>query len=363
MQNVLVLVFPVWLCGCIGVWPGDWDDWQDAHKNDTSHGQPDDTDADADTDTDADADTDTDTDTDADADADADADCVFGEISYHSDWTIEMAMVCAGSFNMGSPDAEVGHDFDEIMHEVVLNRAFYVSTHEIDQTQFEKVCYYQPSGHSSCSECPVENLSWSEAANYANLLSLAEGLPECFSCSGKDEDLECRLADEYSTPYECDGYRLPTEAEWEYAARAGSETAYSNGGDLFPGDSDGDGTDDLDECSGNLMLQNSTYLDDIAWYCGNANTTVDVGNAGVNDWGLYDVHGNVREWCHDWWDGSPYTEEPMEDPWGDKDGDSRVIRGGAFSNSPRMLRSAFRSKASPDSRYESIGFRIVKNAP
>ena len=148
----------------------------------------------------------------------------------------------------------------------------------------------------------------------------------------------------YASPYECPGYRLPTEAEWEYAARAGTTTATYNG--------------NLDDtgCS-------STVLEPIAWYCGNSGDEIHpVGNLDPNAWGLYDMLGNVSEWCHDRYE-SDLGSSAVANPWGPAAGSYRVFRGGSWDRSAWGTRAAYRFRRYPDNRSYNIGFRPARSRP
>jgi formylglycine-generating enzyme required for sulfatase activity len=183
-------------------------------------------------------------------------------------------------------------------------------------------------------------VTWHEAALFCNMLSGNDQLPECYACDGQ----VCQPSDEYATPSDCPGYRLPTEAEWEYAARATTSDATYRG-DIASGDL---------ECA-----ETNPVLDGIAWYCGNSSgSTHQVASGEANVWGLYDMLGNVSEWCQDWFTDTP--DELTTDPWGPPNGAQRVIRGGAWSDDARDQRAASRRGLVP-SRRDFVGVRPVRS--
>jgi formylglycine-generating enzyme required for sulfatase activity len=254
--------------------------------------------------------------------------------------------VRAGTFEMGSPETEPGRQDDEVEHSVTLTRDFVISPTEVTQAQFLEWMRYNPSSRSGCDSCPVETVSWHEAAAYCNALSAAAGLATCYSCSGTGTSVSCELSSSYSTPYACPGYRLPTEAEWEYAARAGTTTATNLG--------------NLD--AGHLGCQQpNAALDSIAWYCGNSGgATHAVGGKEANAWGLYDMLGNVWEWCGDW--HGDYPAGSATDPWGPSGGSDRVDRGGSWYVGARFARAACRDRGGPGGRGGGLGLRPVRSS-
>jgi cysteine-rich repeat protein len=257
--------------------------------------------------------------------------------------------ISAGSFDMGSPIHEEGRSSDEMLHQVTLTRSFEISAFEVTQADFDVLMGYNPAQFPGCGQaCPVNSISWHEAALYCNALSFDVGFDECYSCTGVAPDVTCELAAAYVTPYECSGYRLPTEAEWEYAARAGTSTATYNG--------------DLD--ADHLYCeQPNPVLDPIAWFCGNSNTQFphSVGGKDPNPWGIYDILGNVYEWCHDGY--ADYPAGPVNDPLGPETASHRVMRGGYWEYLAKTVRSAFRWQKEATDRYYGTGFRPVRTLP
>jgi formylglycine-generating enzyme required for sulfatase activity len=265
------------------------------------------------------------------------------------DAELGLVAIPAGTFTMGSPKGEVGRGNDEAQHTVTLTHDFAIGATEVTQLQFEAFLGYDPNWFPDCGgSCPVEYVAWHEAAAFANAVSAEAGLAPCYGCTGKAPDWSCMAS---ADPYTCEGYRLPTEAEWEYAARAGEAAAFSNGGNLVDGDDY--------NCEGELPLDNAELLDSIAWYCGNGDgTTHPAGELEPNAWGLYDASGNVWEWCHDWhgdYDGD------ATDPAGPETGSSRVFRGGSWDDVPRGARVAYRTWDDPGDRYGFLGLRLVRS--
>ncbi len=234
----------------------------------------------------------------------------------------DLMLLPGGSFRMGSPADEPNRFDDEgPQHEVTVSPFFLCRT-EITQENWEAVMGDNPTNcDSGCDKLPVHSISWLDAVDFMNRLTELENtayasdkqMSLCYEISGE----------EASWDRSCTGYRLPTEAEWEYAARAGTVTAYSFGND-------------------------ASELDEYAWHAGNSDNRVhEVGAKRANPWGLYDMHGNVYEWVWDWY--GPYGAQAATNPTGPEEGSSRVLRGGSFVVGPRLLRSARRG------RYQPVG--------
>ena len=272
-------------------------------------------------------------------------------------------LIEAGTFTMGSPPDEPSRSLDETQHEVTIARNFYLQVHEVTQGQWRLLMGNNPAFFSSCGDgCPVEMVNWYEAIAYANELSQGEGLDECYVlslCLGQPgEGMECTEVS--FEGLDCQGYRLPTEAEWEYATRAGTTTAFHSGPILE---------------NGCWMDRN---LDEIGWYCGNSGGASDpvvgptpigghsepVGQKEENNWGLFDVSGNVWEWVWDWYGSDYYSSPPpSQDPLGPPSGPDRVLRGGSWSDFACFARAAARNRNDPGYRFSTVGFRLGRTAP
>jgi len=220
-----------------------------------------------------------------------------------------------GKFMMGSPESEEGRDNDEKQHQVTLSKGFYMGTTEVIQAQWKAVMRNNPSSFKNCGgNCPVERVSWNDVQEFIKKLNQME---------------------------KTDKYRLPTEAEWEYAARAGSQTAFANGGIKAI------------ECGQDPNLAK------MGWYCGNSGEkTHPVGEKSPNAWGLYDLHGNVWEWCQDW--KGDYPSGPVTDPNGSSAGSNRVVRSGSWVSNAGSCRSAYRFYGKPGNRDYRVGFRLLR---
>ena len=235
-----------------------------------------------------------------------------------------MIHIPAGSFTMGDRLGEI----DERPHAVCVD-SFYVDKYLVTQREYERVTGENPARWRG-SENPVEQTRWSDAVRYCNSRSALEGLRPCY-------DLKTWKCD-----FEADGYRLPTEAEWEYACRAGTRTRYVFG----------------DEAK---------KLKHYAWTGENSGERPrPVGRKLPNPWGLYDVHGNVWEWCNDFYKVDYYQGSPEENPRGPDMGDNKVLRGGCWRSTPDECRSSYRYNEAPGYTdicfgYDIYGFRCVRN--
>ncbi|MBF0108379.1 MAG: formylglycine-generating enzyme family protein [Magnetococcales bacterium] len=224
---------------------------------------------------------------------------------------MEFVQIPPGCFQMGSPKTDKDRDDDEgPVHKVCVD-AFWMGRYEVTQKQWKAVMGTNPSYFASCGdECPVEQVSWEDAQDFIRKLD-------------KQQD-GCT-------------YRLPTEAEWEYACRSGGKNETY--------------------CGGNDVNR-------VAWDRTNSeNTTYRVGGKAPNGLGLYDMSGNVWEWVSDWYDGKFYANSPRDNPKGPSSGSARVGRGGGWDSNPANVRSAYRNYDGPGSRYSGLGFRLSRTCP
>jgi formylglycine-generating enzyme required for sulfatase activity len=261
---------------------------------------------------------------------------------------MKLAYIEPGQFEMGAPEGErAARDAGkETLHQVTLTKGFYLGAYEVTQSQFQQIMGRNPSCHSKDGEgraviegkdtaaFPVERVTWFDAVEFCNTLSLREKLIEYYLMEEVKRD-NGAIANAMVTVRGGLGYRLPTEAEWEYACRAGTKMPFHYG-------------DTLDGDKANVKGKT------ISLY-----RACRVGSYAPNRWGLYDMHGNVLEWCHDWFADS---EQDAVDPQGPASGDTRIVRGGSFINSARNSRSSARPHATPSSVNDYVGFRIARTA-
>ena len=239
----------------------------------------------------------------------------------HAALTPGFVRVPPGRFDMGSPGLELKRSPDEMQHPVRISRAFEMQITEVTQAEYGALMGRNPSSSSDCGEaCPVEQISWFDAVRYCNKLSERRGLPTCVTFVGegvRSEGTRCR------------GFRLPTEAEWEYAARAGSVEARHG------------------------------PVEEVAWYDRNSGVKPHpVATRVANALGLHDMLGNVAEWTWDWMGDYPLAL--TVDPTGPAKGENRVFRGGAYRWTDGEARHAFRNGYGPGNKVEFIGMRCVR---
>jgi formylglycine-generating enzyme required for sulfatase activity len=226
----------------------------------------------------------------------------------------QLRWIPPGTFRMGSPPGEAERSNDEIQHEVTLTQGFWLADTACTQALWQAVMGSNPSRFTG-AERPVERVNWEEVQGFLERLNAA-------------------LAD--------DAFRLPTEAEWEYACRAGTTTPFWFGAQITPAQVNYDGN--YPYAGGRRGVYRAETVPVTALPC--------------NGWGLYQMHGNVWEWCQDWY--GTYPSRPVTDPVGPAAGENRVLRGGSWFNYGRSVRSAVRFAFHPGSRSDDIGFRLAR---
>jgi formylglycine-generating enzyme required for sulfatase activity len=257
--------------------------------------------------------------------------------------TMSMVKLAGDTFTMGSPKSETDHEDDERQHEATVS-GFWIAQTEVTQAQWKAVMGNSPSDcdYGCGDDFPVNRVSWEDAVKFSNALSTKLGLAECYAHEGG----------EWSWAAVCDGIRLPTEAEWEYAARAGTTTAYSFGSSVEDLCSYGNFAD----ASAKKAHPDWSFVTNV---CDDAHANLaPVKTFNHNLWRLYDMHGNVWEWVWDRYD--EYPKGAVVDHRGPPAGDKRVLRGGSFRDDPQDLRSADRVRLRPSYSYRDVGFRCVR---
>lgn len=252
-------------------------------------------------------------------------------------------LLSGGTFTMGSPDTEAWRSEDEAQHEVTLSD-FYISPYELTQQEYEDVMGTNPSNFTG-ENLPVENISWLDAVAYCNARSEQEGLTPAYTIDGTS----------VSWDRSANGYRLPTEAEWEYACRAGTTTPFNTETSISAEEANywGDYPYMIEDNyfnQSNLETQPGVYRQ----------TTVEVNSFSPNAWGLYNMHGNVGEWVWDYY--GAYSTEAQTDPTGAETGTRRVYRGGGWNDFAKNVRSAYRAAMPQGNSNYNLGFRLVRNA-
>ena len=267
---------------------------------------------------------------------------------------MKLVLIPPGEFQMGSPKDDVERDNDELQHLVRITRPFYLGAYEVTQAEFQQVMGRNPSWFSSTgigkdevsgldtSRFPVDMVSWYDAAEFCNRLSQREDLKPYYRLQQIKRDEDGSIASAQVTVLGGPGYRLPTEAQWEYACRAGTTTPFY-----------------MDSCTGSQANVDGRLE------CVTANPiflrrTTQVGKYPPNAFGLYDMHGNVWEWCEDWYDAKFYFHSPLEDPVNRRKSNGHVLRGGSWYDPPRNVRSASRDERKPSDQSVGVGFRVAR---
>ncbi len=252
-------------------------------------------------------------------------------------------LIQGGAFLMGSPDTENWRIDDEMQHEAAVS-SFFMDPYETTQGEYVSLMGENPSAFVG-DDLPVENISWLDAVRYANAKSTDTGLTPAYTIT----------AESVTWDLSADGYRLPTEAEWEYACRAGTETPFNTEKSLSAAEANfyGHYPYEIEE----NYFDNSVLDAKPGEY---RETTLAVGSFEPNAWGLYDMHGNVNEWCWDYY--GAYDPEAADDPTGPSSGTRHVYRGGGWNDFAKNMRSAYRAAGQEDLHSYNLGLRLVRNA-
>jgi formylglycine-generating enzyme required for sulfatase activity len=240
----------------------------------------------------------------------------------------KMVLIQGGTFTMGSPANEIDREDDEVQRMVTVS-SFYMGKTEVTQKEYREVMGTNPSSFKG-DNLPVEGVSWFNAVEFCNRLSRREGLTPAYTVKGTNVTWD-RSAN---------GFRLPTEAEWEYACRAGTQTPFSMGNNITTRQANYDGYPYNNNAKGTFR-----------------NKTVEVRSFSPNAWGLYNMHGNVWEWCWDLYE--EYASGAQIDPAGASSGTYRIVRGGSWLVHAQYLRSANRYNVSPTFTGNAVGFRLA----
>jgi formylglycine-generating enzyme required for sulfatase activity len=244
----------------------------------------------------------------------------------------EVVLVQGGTFKMGDTVDGSDEDDERPVHEVTV-KSFYIGKFEVTFADYEQFCteterMVPPDGGYGKENRPVINTSWFDAVEFCNWLSKKEGLSMAYTTEG---------ATNVTCNFSANGYRLPTEAEWEYAAKGGNK-------------------------SKNYVFSGSNSIKDVGWYTENADgKTQSGGGKSPNELGIFDMTGNVWEWCWDWYERKYYAASVKDNPTGPKTGTAKVLRGGAWFSDQTYSRTSERFNRAPDIRF-NYGFRVCRTA-
>ena len=254
---------------------------------------------------------------------------------------MKLRRIPSGRFYMGSHDSdEYLRNNEHPQHRVQITRNLFVGVYPVTQLEFLQLMEFNPSVATDNEQCPADSVTWFSAVEFCNKMSDVEQLPHYYELKNIKRRNTGSIETAVVTTLGGDGYRLLTEAEWEYTCRAGSITPW---------------------CFGDQVMD----VGDYAWYYDNSTMeTHPVGEKKPNAWGLFDMHGNVMEWCHDWYGEFYYQQCPDEEenPVGPDGGSSKVLRGGAWQFGVEATRCAYRNSSAPEATSSVIGFRVCRNA-
>ncbi len=254
---------------------------------------------------------------------------------------MKLRRIPSGRFYMGSHDSdEYLRNNESPQHRVFITNNLFVGVCPVTQAEFRQVMDFNPSVSTENDACPVDSVTWYTALEFCNKMSSLEELPPYYELEGIKRRANGAIEKARVAILGGDGYRLPSEAEWEYACRAGSISPW---------------------CFGDQVMDVGEY----AWYFDNSGMeTHPVGEKKPNPWGIRDCHGNVMEWCYDWYDEYYYQSRPDEEenPAGPEDGLAKVLRGGAWQFGAEATRCAYRNSSVPDAASSVIGLRVFRNA-
>ncbi|MDR3173121.1 MAG: formylglycine-generating enzyme family protein [Treponema sp.] len=245
-------------------------------------------------------------------------------------------LIRGGTFTMGSPASEPERGTDETQHRVTVGD-FYMAVSSVTQREYRELMGENPSEFSG-DNLPVENITWFDAVCFCNARSTRERLTPAYTISG--ETVTWNRA--------ANGYRLPTEAEWEYACRAGTTTPFNTGNNI---------TDRQANCYNHYGYNNNSSGGTSGGYL---SRPLAVNSFRANSWGLFDMHGNSADWCWDWY--GEYSTTAQTNPVGPATGTLRVNRGGGWNDFPKHIRSAYRAATPPGNSSFNLGLRLARNS-